>query len=116
MNKDEVFVIRSKGYQEDPIAFSIKYLKKKKWHQDKVANQSVIVVSSKEGAARAYTAHDVIFKAYQKGKLIDQQNREWTSSEECLTSDDGRKLDRLSGHNVFWFAWYNAWPEGRLVK
>lgn len=115
-NKDEVFVIRSDGYQKSPLAISIKYLKKKKWHQDRIAEKNIIVVADKTGATRAYEAKNITFSAFSKGKLQDDNNRFWTPQEEYLISDDGKKLYRLSGHNIFWFAWYSAYPDGRLVK
>ncbi|MDG2450867.1 MAG: DUF3179 domain-containing (seleno)protein [Saprospiraceae bacterium] len=115
-NKDEVFVIRADGYKEDPLSISIQYLKKKKWYQGDINNNSIIAIADDSGAARAYEAQNVKFEAFKNGKLKDTNGRLWSHEEECLISDDGEKLERISGHNIFWFAWYAAYPKGRLIK
>ena len=115
-NKDEVFIVRTEGYKVHPLAISVNYMKKKKWHQDKIGPNSIIITSDKSGAVRAYNASEIVFKSSSKGKLKDSRGRIWTIEEECLTSDDGQRLDRVSGHNIFWFAWQAAYPNGRLIK
>lgn len=115
-NKSEVFIIRSEGYQEDPLALSIDYLKKKGFHQDIIEKTNVIAIGDNSGAARAYHADNIQFKKYKKGVLIDESNTKWTYNEEHLRSEKGQKLDRIPAHNIFWFAWYNAYPNTRLIK
>ena len=115
-NKDEVFVIRSEEYMRDPLAISVDYLRQNKWYQGSVGNSPFVAISDGSGAVRAYKSKGVIFRTVKGDQLVDSNNRKWKVQEECITSDDGQKLDRIPGHNVFWFAWYNAYPETRLVK
>ncbi len=115
-NKDEVLIIRTEGYKEDPLAISIRYLKKKKWYKGKIGNTNFIVLADKSGTARVYNSQMVSFKTYKKGKLIDTSNQEWKVSHDELRGPNGRVLNRLASHNIFWFAWYNTYPETRLVK
>ncbi|MFT4533263.1 MAG: hypothetical protein ACJA1A_001783 [Saprospiraceae bacterium] len=115
-NKAEVLIIRSSRYWTDPLAVSIKYLKKKKIHHDVVADKNVLVIAGKDGMSRVYYSKRVKFKSYKKGVLIDVKGKEWTVTDEYLLSDKGRKLLRTPAHNSFWFAWYNVYPETRLVK
>ncbi len=115
-NKDEVLVIRSNNYKDDPLAISIKYLKRKKWHTDIIGGQSIVIISDKSGAARVYHSENVKFTDYKKGILKDSTADQWNVNEDFLISESGHKLYRIPSHNIFWFAWYNAHPTTRLVK
>lgn len=115
-NKDEVLIVRTQKYSMDPLAISTKYLSKKKWHQDCIAEINVVAISSKSGASRAYASEEVVFRNYKKGILVDRNNTQWTITEDALISEEGRQLVRLPAHNIFWFAWVNNFPETRLVK
>ena len=115
-NKAEVLVIRTEGYQEDPIAISIKYLKKKRWYRGRIGTNRFIVIAEKSGAARVYESGDTKFKSFKDGVLLDNQSQEWEIAYDHLKSPDGTVLKRLPSHNTFWFAWYNSYPKTRLVK
>jgi len=115
-NKAEVFVIRSNGYKSDPLAISVDYLKANAIHFDSIAGQKIVVLTEPDGLARAYLSKEIKFEKYQKGKLIDDEKKEWSREEEFLVSKDGIRLERISGHNIFWFAWYNNYPNTRLIK
>jgi len=115
-NKDEVFIIRSPNYHLDPLAISVKYLRKKGIYQGKIAESPFVVVADKTGAARAYQTFDVSFSSYKKGQLKDTQEQIWTVTEDYLLSPNQQRLERLPAHNIFWFAWLNSYPNTRLVK
>lgn len=115
-NKDEVLIIRTEGYRTDPLAISIKYLKKKKWHTGTIAGTPYIVIADKTGAARVYDSKGHDFKSYKKGKLSDNNGNEWTVTHNMLTGPNGETLERLPSHNTFWFAWYNTYPKTTLIK
>jgi len=115
-NKDEVLIVRTPKYDEDPTAIAIKYLKKKSWKQLQIGGTNVVVYANKDGSARAYAAGNQKFTKVNNGKLIDKQGREWTPYESELVSEDGVQLGRLPSHNIFWFAWYNTYPKTRLIK
>ena len=115
-NKDEVMIIRSPGYKNDPLAISVKYLMKKRLYNGKIAGQSFVVVTDKEGAARAYSTGNVVFEKMDSGLLLDSEGRSWTMEETQLANPNLDPLPRLPSHNIFWFAWYNAYPNTRLVK
>ena len=115
-NKDLVFVLKTKESQIDPVAISIKWLNRKKWLTTTVNDSNVIFLITNGGAIRAYNAENYKFKKYKNQKLIDVDKQEWITSESALIRTDGKKLKRLSGHEIFWFAWYNTYPETRLFK
>jgi hypothetical protein len=115
-NKDEVLIIISSGYREDPLAISIKYLKKKKWYIGNIGSTNFVVITDESGASRVYNRGATEFSSYKKGKLIDHNNQAWTIEHDKITSPDGTALERLPSHNTFWFAWYNTYPNTRLIK
>ena len=115
-NKDEVIVVRQGNYKQDPIAISIDYLQRKKWHQDKIGELNFIVLSDNSGAARAYHSNNIRFKSFKKNILTDESGGQWKVEEEYLIAPTGKTLARLPSHNIFWFAWYNAYPNTRLIK
>jgi len=114
-NKTEVLIVRAKDYQKDPIAITVDFLKRKKWHQTTVGKTNVLVLSDKTGTARAYDIGNVAFKSYSKGQLKDKIGKIWEITEDALRFEDQR-LIRLPAHRIFWFAWYNTYPETRLIK
>ncbi|NNE27796.1 MAG: DUF3179 domain-containing protein [Saprospiraceae bacterium] len=115
-NKADVLVIRSRGYTQDPLAISIAYLKRKKWYQDRIDGEEIIVLCDDSGAARAYEGDNIKFKSFKNGKLFDLDGNEWHVNEDSLSCKTGKTLKRLAAHNIFWFAWYNAYPNTRLIK
>ncbi len=115
-NKAEVFIIRTDGFAADPLAMSIDWLRRRRLHMDSIGGERVVVLAESSGAARAYAAGEHQFFSYKKGVLKDTQGRLWELSEQQLTGPGGETLERLPAHNTFWFAWYNMYPETRLVK
>ncbi|MEM9548460.1 MAG: DUF3179 domain-containing (seleno)protein [Bacteroidota bacterium] len=115
-NKDEVLVIRANGYKNDPLAISIKYLKKKRLIKVEIADQSILVLAEKDGWSRAYSAANINFISYKNGTLKDSEGNPWRVEEDQLVGPKGEKLERIPSHNAFWFAWFNAYPHTRLIK
>jgi len=83
--------------------------------QIEIAETSVIVISDDAGA-RAYDSGRIKFKSFRKGKLTDEYGIKWVPGPDALTNEKGEQLSRLPGHNIFWFAWVNSYPDTRLIK
>ncbi len=115
-NKDEVLVIRALRYQNDPLAISIDYLKKKNLYQGQISGGQFVVIAEKDGWSRVYNAGDVVFKSYKKGVLKDSNKNKWKVTESSIIGPDNQIFERIPSHNAFWFAWYNAYPATRLIK
>jgi len=115
-NKAEVLVVRASGYREDPLAISIEFLRKNALYKEKIADTSIIVLTEKSGTTRAYQSGDIDFVSYNHGKLKDKYGELWTITEDNLQSSDRLILKRIPSHNIFWFAWYNTYPNTRLLK
>ncbi len=114
-NKHEVLIIRSDGYTKDPLAISSSFLKYKSVYQNQIGEINFVVVTDKSGANRVYESKDHKFKRLVDGKVKDSEGVLWKVMEEELVASDGRTLERLPYHRMFWFAWYNTFPETRLV-
>ena len=115
-NKDEVLVIRSEGYQNDPLAISIKYLVRKGILQEKIADTPILILTEKNGSSRCYFSGDVQFSTYDQGQLVDHTGRKWEVTETAISLPDGTEFERIPAHRIFWFAWFNAYPQTRLIK
>ncbi|MFT4566145.1 MAG: hypothetical protein ACI9FN_001099 [Saprospiraceae bacterium] len=115
-NKDLVFVLRDSAYENDPVAVSTKWIKRKKWFSTTINDSNILILSTKGGAIRAYDIQKFQFTNYKRQKLTDSNNQEWVISESALIGPNGESLKRLSGHEIFWFAWFNTYPDTRLYK
>ena len=116
LNKDEVLILRTDGFRDDPIAIAIKYLKKNRIYSDKVMDTAFVALADKTGASRVYESKQHKFNSYKRGKLKDSNGQVWKVSPVDLTGPNGEVLKILPSHNTFWFAWYNTYPNTRLIK
>lgn len=114
-NKAEVLIIRAPNYRKDPLAISINYLRRKKWYAGKIQDTNFVVVAEKSGA-RAFDTGKLEFVAYKNGRLKDSAGKSWTIEGNQLISTDQQILTQLASHNIFWFAWFNSYPNTRLVR
>lgn len=115
-NKQEVLIVRAPGYQEDPLAISARFLIRHKVYQNEIGGTNFVVLTDKTGGNRVYAAKDHQFTKLAEGQLLDARGNRWDVSEEQLVSPAGEALERLPYHRIFWFAWFNAYPETRLVR
>ncbi len=115
-NKAEVLIIRAPDYKEDPLAISIAYLRRKKWYTGKIEDTEFVVIADKTGAARAFETNGTSFVSHKKGQLKDANGKVWTLKKDKLQSNNNQSLNQLPSHNIFWFAWYNTFPNTRLIK
>lgn len=114
-NKARVFIPRTSDYQKDPLCISINYLKRKRLHQDEISGQDLLILTEKNGSSRAYAIEDTEFKSYKKGILKDKAGEVWEIDDNQLIGPLGEHFERLPAHESFWFAWFNTFPETRLV-
>ena len=115
-NKQEVLIVRTQNYEDDPLAISIDFLKRKGIHQDWIGAASIVVLMGKDGMARAYNATSYQFQKFKNGVLVDDEGRIWQVHSDRLQYKDGTILERIPSHRIFWFAWLAAYPDTRLVK
>lgn len=114
--KDEVYAVRLDG---ELTAYPIELLKDRGHIQDRIARRDVVVFVTADGSgARAYERDGVSFTSYDPADATagSADGRTWQVSESALLGADGTRLERLPGHNSFWFAVVNHTANGRLYE
>jgi len=115
-NKDEVLGIVFIEHPDMPFAVSSSYLFKNSIYHNNIGNKEFVVLTDKSGASRVYESKGKKFKEWdQQYSVKDSKNTKWTLSESKLESTDGEILYRLPAHRAFWFGWYSAYPQTKLV-
>lgn len=115
-NKDEIFALMLAGFDPTPLAVASSYLEAHPVYYDRLGDHEIVILTDASGAHRAYETNGVHFTSWdQDATLVDDEGHRWTLSEAGLTSEDGQDLVRLPAHRAFWFGWYAAYPETRLV-
>ena len=115
-NKDEVFALRLARHPEAPLAISAEFLAATPVHHDAIDGTALVVLTDPSGANRAYASEDVTFARYDGDRRVeDGTGAIWTMDEHGLTAEDGRVLRRLPAQRAFWFGWFAAFPDTRLV-
>ena len=116
-NKDEVFTVLLAAHPDRPLAIAADLLASNPVHHDAVEDTALVVFTDPSGANRAYASEDVTFTGYDGDRSVqDGSGMTWTMDEHALTGADGRVLHRIPAQRAFWFGWYAAFPNTRLVQ
>jgi hypothetical protein len=117
-NKQEVLALNFPASPAEQLAIDTEYLNRNPLYEDKIGQQRLLVLTDASGANRVYDPQDVTFLSYDRDvTLIDSDGDEWTLSEDRLESPrHDAPLNRLPARRAFWFGWYAAFPETRLIK
>lgn len=115
-NKDEVLSLLFSQHPTEPLAISVDYLSQHPIYQDHIGEVSFVVLTDTSGASRVYQADDIKFVSWDSDKTAtDANGTQWHLTEDKLSNDEGRTLNRLPAHRAFWFGWYSAYSHTRLV-
>ena len=115
-NKAEVLGLVFPAEDALPLAISAEYAAQQPLLHENVGSIELVVVTDTTGAMRAYNANDVHFVDWDGDRLLtDEDGHRWTLSEHELTATDGSVRPRLPSHNAFWFGWYGAYANTRLI-
>ena len=116
-NKAEVLALIFSDYSDIPLAIAADFLSKHPVYHDRLGDLEFVSLTDDSGASRVYKTGGIKFAKWdQKQKVFDAAGDTWTLSESRLTAADGRTLKRLPAHRAFWFGWYSAYPQTRLVR
>jgi len=117
-NKQEVLGLRFPGAPQDQLAIDTAFLAANPVYTDEVGFQDVAVFTDASGANRVYDPQGIAFAGYDGDSTVtDADGGTWVLDEDSLTREsDGKTLPRLPAHRAFWFGWYAAFPETRLVR
>ena len=112
--KEVVFAVRLDGAL---TAYPVKLLNERGFVTDSIAGKGIVVLATADGSGgRAYLAGANTFTKFDRRKsvLTASDGRAWTVTESALLGESGQRLERLPGHNSFWFAVINHTENGRL--
>ena len=101
----------------DRLAITIAFLQANPVYQCEVGSQPLVVFTSPDtGAARAYARGQVEFTQWNPatGVATDAEGNSWQVTEAWIQSGN-QQLERYPSHSAFWFGWFAAFPETRLV-
>lgn len=116
-NKQEILGLRLPGAPNDQVAIDTAFLSNNPIHTEQVGFQDVVIFTDESGANRVYDPQGVTFASYDgDSEIVDADGVQWALAEDGLNADDGRMLPRVAAHRAFWFGWYAAFPETRLVQ
>lgn len=114
-NKAEVFGVLL--HDAGAVAMSAEFLARHPVYHDRIGTTSVVVLTDKSGANRAYASADIVFSSIDSdASVIAKDGSRWLQAEDALSNEDGRKLARIPAHRAFWFGWHAAFPNTRLVQ
>ena len=113
-----MLAIRVADAADDQLAISVAFLAENPVLHEQVGSTEFAVLTDSSGASRVYETHGRKFEAWDGDDAVrDDQGANWQVTEAALVGDDGAdQLKRLPAHRAFWFGWYSAYPETRLVK
>ncbi len=116
-NKESVLVVRLKEHPEEPVAIATPFLRKNPLYHFDVNGNNLVVITDKSGANRVYISNNSIFSSFDgENRLVDDKGNSWLLTEDTLTNKlTGEKLVRHRSFNAFWFGWYAAFPETKLI-
>ncbi|MCY3687237.1 MAG: DUF3179 domain-containing protein, partial [Chloroflexi bacterium] len=112
--KDNVYAVR---IGEALTAYPIALLAERAFAQDEVGGLPIVVVATANGeGGRSYESGDVQFQSADPASdtLIDSEGAVWRIREDSLLGPDGEVLQRVGGHNAYWFAITNQVDNGQL--
>ena len=116
-NKDEVLTLVQDGATTETLAISADFLTRKKIYHDRIADIDFVVLTDRSGANRVYRTGGIRFTSWDRDREAEDENgTTWKLHEDRLVAGDGRELERLAAQRAFWFGWYAAFPDTRLVK
>ena len=128
--KERVFGLRSRGASR---AYPLALVVERGVVNDDFAGESVVLVASGDriqvdgvsvrsgparydagGTVRAYARGEHRFQRDDTGRLVDEQGRPWSVSEERLRGPEGETLVRRPGVLAYWFGWSGFHPDTEL--
>lgn len=101
--KDFVFGVRGVGAAR---AWPTAAFAKEPVINDAVGGRDIVLIGDAETrTVRAYDRAGHIFAATDDAETLHAADGDWRITEDALVGPDGARLDRISGHLSFWFAW-----------
>ena len=112
--KEYVFSLRGAEIEK---AWPIKLFEGGKVINDTAGSLKLVLIGDADTrTVRAYQSNGIDFAKSDSLDVVSGDGKSWQVHEEALVADDGTRLERLSGHIGFWFAWSNYYgAEGEVA-
>ncbi len=115
-NKAEVLALRFNRAPTDPLAISADFLSRHPVYHDRLGGIAFVILTDPTGANRVYASRGRRLASWDgRGSARDADGNAWTVGEAALRRGD-IALERLPAHRAFWFGWYSAFPDTRLIR
>ena len=116
-NKAEVLALRLPQAPGESLAIAADFLATRPVYHARIGNVNMVVLTDTSGANRVYDSRETTFASWNNvAAARDNRGKVWEVSESHLTGPNGESLRRLPAHRAFWFGWYSAFPDTRLVR
>ena len=115
-NKAEVLGLVLPGDDAAPLAIASEYARANPLLHEQIGDQQIVVLTDRSGAMRVYATKGMRFASWDGDRaLLDSNGRSWILTEDSLRSGNDDVMPRLPSHNAFWFGWYGAYTNTRLL-
>ena len=115
-NKDEILALTFPKITSETLAVSAEYLKQNPIYHDSLGDLKFVVLTDSSGANRVYETRGLIISSYDSDQTVfDSTGKKWRLLENHLIDQQDTTLQRLAAHRAFWFGWYAANTNTRLV-
>jgi hypothetical protein len=115
-NKAEVLVMRAQD-SSDPLALASDFLAKHPVYRETLGGKNIVILTDTSGAHRVFESGAHEFTAFDGSAVAtDASGEPWELSEDGLASKTGETLARVPANRAFWFGWFAAFPDTRLIK
>jgi len=116
-NKAEVLGLVFHQAEAQPLAISAVYARQNPVLHERVGEIPLVVLTDSTGAMRVYETRGRRFDEFDGDRgLVDSDGNAWVLYEDRLEGAAGEILRRLPSHSAFWFGWYGAYTNTRLLN
>lgn len=121
-NKAEVLALRPSQVTDRHLAIAADFLAAHPVYHTQMGKLNMVILTDASGANRAYESEAYKFTSWDKtnrvfaNQVLDSAGKTWKVEESQMTGPKGEILMRVSAHRAFWFGWYSAFPDTKLIK
>ena len=101
-----------------PKAYPVDLLKEERVTHDTLGGVDIVLLTNAQsGAVRAYRTKARHFVLVSDTELREEPpGIRWRVREDRLESEDGSVLERVAGHDAFWFGWFAFYPSTEIYE
>ena len=120
-NKAEILALRPQEVGDENLAIAADFLAAHPVYHTRMGKLNMalnmVILTDASGANRVYESKEINFVSWDKTKTaLDSAGKPWKVEEAQMTGPKGEILKRVSAHRAFWFGWYAAFPDTKLIK